>query len=61
MLQIASLLFSIVATAFAGSGVVLVLTLGHATLVPILSSAAAGVVAAVPVTWLVARRLAGRD
>jgi predicted PurR-regulated permease PerM len=60
MFRIALLLFSMIATTLAGSAVVVALTLGYDTLVPVLAAAAAGFVAALPVTWIVARQIAER-
>lgn len=59
MLRLAMILFSMIATTLAGSGIVVALTLGHDTLVPILGAAAAGGALALPVTWAVARKVAG--
>ena len=50
-------LYSIIATALAGSGVVAVLTAGYATLWPIVIAAAAGALLALPVSWVVARQI----
>ena len=58
MIRIALLLFSMIATTLAGSGVVVALTTGYDTLAPILVAAASGFVAAIPVTWIVARQIA---
>jgi predicted PurR-regulated permease PerM len=60
MFRIALLLFSMIATTLAGSAIVVALTMGYDTLVPVLAAAAIGFVAAIPVTWAVARRIAGR-
>lgn len=51
------ILYTLTATAMAGTGVIAVLTLGYVSLVPILVSAAAGAVLAAPVAWLVAREI----
>jgi hypothetical protein len=51
------ILFSMIGTAMAGSGIVAVLTLGYGTLWPIVTAAAAGAAAALPVSWLVAREI----
>lgn len=56
-MRLLMVLYSMIGMALAGSGGVLVLTLGHATLWPIIGAAAAGAVIALPVSWLVARRL----
>ena len=42
----------------AGSAVIVALTLGYDTTVPVLASAAIGFVAAFPVSWAVAKKLA---
>lgn len=47
-----------IGSTLAGSAVVAALTLGFDTLVPILVAAALGFVAAIPVSWLVAREIA---
>lgn len=60
MLRIAMLLFSVIATTMAGSGIVAALTLGYDRLTPLLAAASLGLVAALPVTLIVARRIANR-
>jgi len=59
MIRLALLLFSVIGVSLAGSAIVVALTLGHDTLVPIVAAAAIGFAAAVPVTWVVARKLSG--
>lgn len=54
MLRLASILYSLIGTTLAGSAVVIVLTVGYGTLVPILSAAATGAVVALPVAWYIA-------
>jgi hypothetical protein len=56
-MRLMMILFSMIGTALAGSAVVLVLTLGHVSLWPIVAAAAAGVAVALPVSWLVARQI----
>ena len=56
-MRLMMVLYSIIATALAGSGVVAVLTAGYATLWPIVIAAAAGAVLALPVSWVVARQI----
>ncbi|MGZ3216344.1 hypothetical protein [Paracoccus sp. T5] len=51
------LLLTIIMSSLAGAGVILVLVLGHYGMLPILLAAAAGAVLAVPVTWIVTRRI----
>ena len=58
MIRLALTLFSMIATSLAGIGVIVVLTLGHDTLVPILIGAAVGFFVAIPVTWIVAKKIA---
>lgn len=58
MYRLALLLHAIVSTTLMGTAVVVALVTGHDTLQPILIAAALGFVAAVPVSLLVARRLA---
>ncbi|WP_170465317.1 hypothetical protein [Ruegeria arenilitoris] len=57
MLRLAAILYSLIATALAGSAVIAVLTAGLVSTVAIVSAAAAGCVVALPASWLVARRL----
>jgi predicted PurR-regulated permease PerM len=59
MTRLMMILFSVIATTLAGSGVVMVLTMGFDTLQPILLAAAAGFLLALPVSWFVARQIAG--
>ena len=51
-------LFSMVSTTLMGVGVIVALTTGFVTLKPILVAAAIGFVLALPVSWLIARKLA---
>ncbi|MHA7866069.1 MAG: CTP synthetase [Salipiger thiooxidans] len=57
MLRLAGILYSMIATTLAGSLVVVALVSGFDTLLPILIAAAAGVLVALPVTWLVTRAI----
>ena len=59
MVRLALVLYSLIGTTLAGSFVVAALTAGYDTLVPILLAAGLGFVAAVPVSVLVARKIAG--
>ena len=58
MTRLMMLLFSMVATTLMGAGVIIALTTGFGTLKPILLAAAVGLVLALPVSWLIARKLA---
>ena len=61
MLRLASVLFSMIATALAGTGVVVALVSGNVTLVPILIGAGVGVLLALPVTYFVTKAILDRD
>jgi hypothetical protein len=56
-MRLMMVLYSMIATAMAGTGVIAVLTMGYGTLGPILGAAALGAVLALPVSWLVARQI----
>jgi hypothetical protein len=51
------ILYSMIATAMAGTGVIAVLTAGYGTLWPIVIAAGAGAALALPVAWAVARQI----
>ena len=57
MLRLAAILYSLIATALAGTAVIAVLSAGMVSVLAIISAAAMGALAAVPAAWLVARRL----
>ncbi|MDR5653114.1 CTP synthetase [Ruixingdingia sedimenti] len=57
MSRLTMVLFSIASVTLMGIGVVVALVLGHYRLEPIVIAAAIGLVAALPVSWLLARRL----
>ncbi|WP_121630740.1 hypothetical protein [Tropicibacter alexandrii] len=57
MFRLASILYSLISTSLAGTGVIAVLAAGYGTLIPILAAAAAGFVLALPVSWYVARQI----
>ena len=57
MSRLFMVLFSIAFTTLAGIGVVVVLVMGRYDVASIAGAALAGGIAALPVTWLVARRL----
>jgi hypothetical protein len=56
-MRLTMILYSMIATALAGSAVIAVLTMGYVTLWPILGAAALGAAVALPVSWLVAREI----
>ncbi len=57
MFRLASILYSIVATTLSGIGVIAVLSAGYDTVMPIIISAAIGAVVALPVSYLVAKKI----
>jgi hypothetical protein len=56
-MRLTMILYSMIATALAGSAVIAVLTMGYDTLWPIVGAAAAGAAVALPVSWVVAREI----
>jgi hypothetical protein len=56
-MRLMMVLYSMIATAMAGSGVIAVLSAGYATLWPIVIAAAVGAALALPVAWAVARQI----
>lgn len=52
------LMFTILLTTLAGTGVIAALTAGFDTLTPILIAAGAGALIALPVSWIVAKKIA---
>ncbi|HEY6919499.1 MAG TPA: hypothetical protein VI412_09560 [Tabrizicola sp.] len=56
-MRLKMILYSMIATALAGTGVIAVLSAGFASLWPILIAAAVGAVLALPVAWTVARQI----
>ncbi|WP_417259540.1 CTP synthetase [Celeribacter sp.] len=57
MNRLAGILFSLIATTLMGVGVVVALTIGMDTLKPILTAAAIGFVVAIPVTWVISKKI----
>ena len=58
MTRLAGILFSLISTTLMGVAVVAALTMGLDTLKPILVAAAVGFVLALPVTWVIAKKVA---
>lgn len=58
MLRLASLLYSIIGASLAGTFIVVALVMGMDTAKPIIIAAALGFVLAIPLAWVVARKLA---
>ena len=58
MTRLMAVLFSIISTSLMGVGVIVALTTGNDTLQPILIGATIGFLAAIPVSWMVAKQLA---
>ncbi|THD81472.1 CTP synthetase [Aliigemmobacter aestuarii] len=61
MTRLMMILFSMISTTLMGVGIVIALTIGQDTLQPILIAAAVGFVLAFPVSWFVARQIAGES
>ena len=57
MIRLASVLYSIIATTLAGSGVIAVLVMGYVTTPAILMAAAVGALLALPISYMVARKI----
>jgi preprotein translocase subunit SecF len=57
MNRLAGILFSLISTTLMGTAVVVALTMGQDTLKPILVSAAIGFIAAIPITWYIAKKI----
>ena len=57
MYRLASILYSIVGTSLAGSFVIAALVMGYDTMIPILVSAVAGAVLALPVSYFITRAI----
>lgn len=56
-MRLMMILYSMIATAAAGTGVIAVLTTGYGTLWPIVGAAAAGALLAIPAAWAVAKQI----
>lgn len=52
-------LFSMIATSLMGVGMVVALTMGYDTLNPLLIAIAIGFVVSIPVSWVIAKQIAG--
>lgn len=57
MLRLASMMYAIVSATLAGTFIVVALVTGYDTLQPLLIAAFAGFLAAVPVSWMVAKAI----
>lgn len=57
MMRLALMLYSLIGTTLGGSAVVVALTMGHDTLMPIVIAAAVGFAVAIPVTLMIAKRV----
>lgn len=56
-MRLMMVLYSMIATAMAGTGVIAVLTAGYGTLWPIIIAAGSGALLALPVAWAIARQI----
>lgn len=57
MYRLASMLFTLISSALAGTAVIAVLVAGYVSVTAIVAAAAVGAVVAMPVSWMVARKL----
>ena len=57
MIRLAAMLYSLIATAVAGTAVIAVLSAGLVSAAAIVAAAGVGAVLAAPVSWLIAKRL----
>ncbi len=61
MFRLFSVVYSIAGSTCAGAGVVIALVIGQDTLQPILMWAAAGALAGIPASWMVAKMMIEND
>jgi predicted PurR-regulated permease PerM len=57
MTRLAGILFSIISTTLMGIAIIIALVSGNDTLTPIVIAAVIGFVVAVPVTWIVTKKI----
>jgi len=57
MVRLTFLLYSFISSTLAGIAIIAVLSAGYGTLMPIIYAAAAGFIIALPVSWLVAKKI----
>jgi predicted PurR-regulated permease PerM len=57
MTRLAGIMFSIISTTLMGIAIIVALVSGNDTLNPILIAAAIGFVVAIPVTWIVTKKI----
>lgn len=59
MTRLMMILFSMISTTLMGVAIVVALVTGYDTLYPIIIAAALGFVISVPVSWIIAKQIAG--
>ncbi len=59
MTRLTMILFSVISTTLMGVGMIVALTTGYDTLTPLLVAIAIGFVAAMPVSWIIAKQIIG--
>lgn len=57
MLRLTLLMYSILSGTLAGMAIIAVLVAGYDTMMPIIYAAATGFIVAVPISWIVAKKL----
>lgn len=60
MLRLAGILYSLIATTLAGSGIVAALTMGYVTLTALLIAAGLGALVALPISGMIAKAIIDR-
>lgn len=60
MFRLAAILFSMISTTVAGIAVIVVLSMGYDTMMPILISAGAGFLVSIPITWIIAKQITAK-
>lgn len=60
MLRLTLLMYTILSGSLAGTAIVAVLVSGYDTKIPIIYAAAAGFIVALPISWMVAKKLSNQ-
>ncbi|EPX80897.1 hypothetical protein [Litoreibacter arenae] len=60
MFRLAFILYSMIATTIAGTGVIVVLSMGYDTTMPIVIAAAVGFVISIPATWWITKQITSK-
>ena len=60
MFRLAAILFSMISTTVAGIAVIVVLSMGYDTMMPIVVAAGLGFVVSIPITWVIAKQITAK-